>query len=37
VSCHACTVACKECNAGGIAGPLTDEQPYGTDRSRQIG
>ena len=31
VGCHACAVACKEWNAGGIAGPLTDEQPYGKD------
>ena len=29
VGCHACAVACKEWNAGGIAGPLTDTQPYG--------
>jgi Fe-S-cluster-containing dehydrogenase component len=29
VGCHACAVACKEWNAGGIAGPLTDEDPYG--------
>ena len=33
VGCHACAVSCKEWNAGGIAGPLTDEQPYGTDPS----
>ena len=31
VGCHACAVACKEWNAGGIAGPLTDEHPYGED------
>ena len=31
VGCHACAVACKEWNAGGIAGPLTDERPYGKD------
>jgi sulfite dehydrogenase (quinone) subunit SoeB len=31
VGCHACAVSCKQWNAGGIAGPLTDEQPYGTD------
>ena len=31
VGCHACAVACKEWNAGGIAGPLTDENPYGKD------
>lgn len=29
VGCHACAVACKEWNAGGIAGPLTDTNPYG--------
>ncbi|MDB6163192.1 MAG: 4Fe-4S dicluster protein [Xanthomonadaceae bacterium] len=29
VGCHACAVACKEWNAGGIAGPLTDSDPYG--------
>ena len=33
VGCHACAVGCKEWNAGGIAGPLTDEQPYGKDPS----
>ncbi len=31
VGCHACAVACKEWNAGGIAAPLTDEQPYGKE------
>ncbi len=31
VGCHACAVACKEWNAGGITGPLTDENPYGKD------
>jgi sulfite dehydrogenase (quinone) subunit SoeB len=31
VGCHACAVGCKEWNAGGIAGPLTDEQPYGRE------
>jgi len=31
VGCHACAVACKEWNAGGIAGPLTDEDPYGRE------
>lgn len=31
VGCHACAVACKEWNAGGIAGPLTDENPYGRE------
>ena len=29
VGCHACAVSCKEWNAGGIAGPLTDSDPYG--------
>ena len=33
VGCHACAVACKEWNAGGISGPLTDEQPYGKEPS----
>ncbi len=33
VGCHACAVSCKQWNAGGIAGPLTDEQPYGKDPS----
>ncbi len=31
VGCHACAVACKEWNAGGMAGPLTDEDPYGAE------
>jgi Fe-S-cluster-containing dehydrogenase component len=31
VGCHACAVACKQWNAGGIAGPLTDENAYGKD------
>jgi Fe-S-cluster-containing dehydrogenase component len=31
VGCHACAVGCKQWNSGGIAGPLTDEQPYGKD------
>ncbi|MBS0194990.1 MAG: 4Fe-4S dicluster domain-containing protein [Proteobacteria bacterium] len=31
VGCHACAVACKQWNAGGIAGPLTDENPYGAE------
>jgi Fe-S-cluster-containing hydrogenase components 1 len=31
VGCHACAVSCKEWNAGGIAGPLTDTDPYGKD------
>ena len=33
VGCHACAVSCKQWNACGIAGPLTDEQPYGKDPS----
>jgi len=33
VGCHACAVGCKQWNSGGIAGPLTDEQPYGRDPS----
>jgi Fe-S-cluster-containing dehydrogenase component len=33
VGCHACAVSCKQWNAGGIAGPLTDEQSYGKDPS----
>ena len=31
VGCHACATSCKEWNAGGIAGPLTDEHPYGKE------
>jgi Fe-S-cluster-containing dehydrogenase component len=31
VGCHACAVACKQWNAGGMAGPLTDENPYGKE------
>ncbi|TXH76076.1 MAG: 4Fe-4S dicluster domain-containing protein [Lysobacteraceae bacterium] len=33
VGCHACAVSCKQWNAGGIAGPLTDEHPHGKDPS----
>ncbi len=33
VGCHACATSCKEWNSGGIAGPLTDENPYGKDPS----
>jgi len=29
VGCHACAVACKEWNSGGMSGPLTDEDPSG--------
>ena len=28
VGCHACAVACKQWNSGGVAGPVTDEQAY---------
>jgi Fe-S-cluster-containing dehydrogenase component len=31
VGCHACAVACKQWNAGGIAGPVTDEDAYGKE------
>src|SRR3546814_16166997 len=31
VGCHACAVSCKEWNSGGIAGPLTDTDPYGSE------
>ncbi|MGD0189265.1 MAG: 4Fe-4S dicluster domain-containing protein [Rhizomicrobium sp.] len=31
VGCHACAVHCKEWNAGGVAAPLTDLDPYGSD------
>ena len=31
VGCHACATSCKEWNAGGMAGPLTDENAYGKD------
>jgi Fe-S-cluster-containing dehydrogenase component len=31
VGCHACATSCKEWNAGGLAGPLTDERPYAKD------
>ncbi len=31
VGCHACATSCKEWNAGGITGPLTDERPYAKD------
>jgi Fe-S-cluster-containing dehydrogenase component len=30
VGCQACAVACKEWNDGGIAAPLPDHDPYGT-------
>jgi Fe-S-cluster-containing dehydrogenase component len=31
VGCHACAVNCKEWNSGGVAAPLTDLDPYGSD------
>ena len=31
VGCHACAVACKQWNSGGITGPLTDEDAYGKE------
>src|SRR3546814_17632969 len=31
VGCHACPTSCKEWNAGGVAGPLTDAKPSGKD------
>jgi len=33
VGCHACAVSCKEWNAGGYHGALTDTNPYGADPS----
>lgn len=33
VGCHACAVACKEWNSGGISGPLPDHDPYGAQPS----
>ncbi len=33
VGCHACAVQCKEWNTGGISGPLTDTDPYGSNPS----
>jgi Fe-S-cluster-containing dehydrogenase component len=29
VGCHACAVACKEWNTGGVVAPLADLEPYG--------
>lgn len=29
VGCHACAVSCKQWNSTGVAGPLTDQDPYG--------
>jgi sulfite dehydrogenase (quinone) subunit SoeB len=31
VGCHACAVGCKQWNSGGVAAPVTDEQPYGKE------
>jgi sulfite dehydrogenase (quinone) subunit SoeB len=31
VGCHACAVACKQWNTGGVVGPLVDEQAYGRE------
>ena len=31
VGCHACVTSCKQWNASGSAGPLTDENPYGAE------
>jgi Fe-S-cluster-containing dehydrogenase component len=31
VGCHACATNCKEWNASGVSGPLTDLDPYGAD------
>ena len=33
VGCHACATGCKQWNSGGMAGPVTDEKPYGKDPS----
>ena len=33
VGCHACATGCKQWNSGGMAGPVTDEQPYAKDPS----
>ena len=33
VGCNACAVACKQWNASGMTGPLTDYNPYGKDPS----
>jgi sulfite dehydrogenase (quinone) subunit SoeB len=31
VGCHACAVACKQWNSGGVVAPLTDENAYGRE------
>ena len=33
VGCQACVTSCKEWNTQGAAGPLSDDNPYGTDPS----
>jgi len=33
VGCQACAVGCKQWNSGGVAGPVTDENPYAKDPS----
>jgi Fe-S-cluster-containing dehydrogenase component len=33
VGCHACATACKEWNASGVTGPLSDYDPYGAEPS----
>ena len=33
VGCHACAIACKQWNASGTIGPLSDYQPYGAEPS----
>jgi len=33
VGCHACAVACKEWNTGGLPAPLSDQDPYGANPS----
>jgi sulfite dehydrogenase (quinone) subunit SoeB len=33
VGCHACVVNCKEWNTNGVAGPLSDVDPYGDNPS----
>jgi len=33
VGCHACATACKQWNTSGTIGPLSDQDPYGTDPS----
>ena len=31
VGCHGCVTSCKEWNTSGWAGPMVDEEPYGSD------